>query len=202
MRTSQEPRPSRWRRGLPRRRVISAALAVAAGLLLAVGLSVAPARAAVTSTAQTSARADQPQTLSTCYTGTNNTYEYYVWCNGTGPTSYRAIAYCTDGEVVFGVERWDGDDRESYASCESNGLASTLNTDWGIILCSNDNGSGTFQGYYDRHGDISQYLQHWGNQSITAGGTWACEYDTSGTPVVSPTQPEISTAGTPLTASS
>jgi len=167
-----------------------------------VGLSVAPAGAAVTSSAQTSASAVQPQTLSTCHTGTNNTYEYYVECYGTGPTSYRAIAYCTDGEVVLGLERWDGDDRDSYASCESNGLDSTLDVDWGILLCSNDNGSGTYQGYEDRHGDISQYLQNWGSGTIATGGTWACQYDTSGTPVVSPTQPEISSAGTSSTASS
>jgi hypothetical protein len=172
------------------------------GLLLAVGLSMTPAGAAVTSTAQTSASAVQPQTLSKCYTGTNNTYEYYVWCNGTGPTSYRAIAYCTDGEVVFGVERWDGDDRESYASCESNGLDSTLDANWGILLCSNGNGNGTYQGYYDRHGDISQYLQNWGGGTIATGGTWACSYDTAGTPAVNPTEPEVSSAGTPSAASS
>ena len=162
----------------------------------------APAGAAVTSTAQTSAGAVQPQTLSKCYTGTNNSYEYYVWCNGTGPTSYRAIAYCTDGDVVCGAELPDGDETESFASCESNGLDSTLGPNWGILLCSNDNGDGTYQGYYDRHGDISQYFQNWVSGNIATGGTWACEYDTSGTPVVSPTEPEISSAGTRLTASS
>ena len=170
--------------------------------MLAVGLSLTPAEAAVTSTNQTAPNAVQPQTLSKCPTGTNNAYEYYVWCNGTGPTSYRAIAYCADGEVVFGVERWDGDDRESYASCESNGLNSTLLANWGILLCSASNGTGTYQGYYDRHGDISQYLQIWGNGSITTGGTWACDYDTNGTPAVSPTEPEVSSARAPSTASS
>lgn len=156
----------------------------------------APAGAAVTSTAQASPTSaiQTPLALSKCYTGTNNTYEYYVWCNGTGPTSYRAIAYCTDGEVVFGIERWDGDTRQSYASCESNGLNSTLDANWGILLCSNDNGSGTYQGYYDRHGDISQYLQNWGSGTIATGGTWACEFDTTGTPAVSPTQPEAAPA--------
>jgi hypothetical protein len=175
-----------------------------------VGLSTAPAGAAVSSTGQTSVvsstgqtsvSAVQPQTLSGCYTGTNNTYEYYVWCKGSGPTSYRAIAYCTDGEVVFGVERWDGDNRESYASCESNGLNSTLDANWGILLCSNDNGAGTYQGYYDRHGDISQYLQAWGSGTIATGGTWACEYDTTGTPAVSPSQPEITSATSPAASS-
>ena len=161
-----------------------------------------PAGAAVTSTAQTSARAVQPQTLSSCLTGENNTYLYKVWCTGSGTTSYRSIAYCADGDVVFGVEFYDGADKWSVASCESNGLNSTLDENWGILLCSNNNGTGTYQGYYNRHGDISQYFQNWGSGTIATGGTWACEYDTNGTPVVSSTEPEISSAGTPLTASS
>jgi hypothetical protein len=163
---------------------------------------VAPAGAAVTSTAQTSASAIQPQTLSKCYTGTNNTYEYYVWCNGTGPTSYRAIVTCANGEILMGVERWDGDTRQSYASCRDDGFNSTLVTGWGILLCSNDNGTGTYQGYYDRNGDISQYFQNWGNGTIATGATWACDYDTSGTPYAGPDVPEIVSAGTPSTASS
>jgi hypothetical protein len=192
LRTPEEPRPARWwRPATPKRRIISAALTLAAGLLLAAGLSIAPAGAAVTTTAATSAGPVQPRTLSSCEIGTNNNYEYYLWCNGTGPTSYRAIASCADGEVVFGVERWDGDRRDSYASCHSNGLNSNLGADWGILLCSNGNGSGTNQGYFDRHGDISQYFQAWGSGTIATGATWACDYDTSGTPVVSPTQPEI-----------
>jgi hypothetical protein len=182
--------------------VISAALTVAAALLLAAGLSVTPAGAAVASTGQTSAHAVQPQTLSSCLTGENNTYLYKVWCKGSGPTSYRAIAYCTDGDVVFGAELPDGDDAQSFASCESNGLDSTLDENWGILLCSNNNGDGTYQGYYNRHGDISQYFQNWGDGTIATGGTWACEYDTNGTPAVNPTEPEVSSAGTPLTASS
>jgi hypothetical protein len=152
---------------------------------------VTPAGAAVTSTAQASARAVQPQTLSSCLTGENNTYLYKVWCTGTGPTSYRSIAYCADGEVVFGPEFADGADTWSIASCESNGLNSTLDENWGILLCSNNNGDGTYQGYYNRHGDISQYFQSWGDGTIATGGTWACEYDTNGTPVANPTQPEI-----------
>jgi hypothetical protein len=171
-------------------------------MLLAVGLSVAPAGAAATSTAQTSASAIQPQTLSECNTGTNNAYEYYVWCTGSGPTSYRAIAFCTDGEVVFGAEHFDGDDTESYANCESNGLNSTLDENWGILLCSNNNGVGTYQGYYNRHGDISQYFLNWGSGTIATGGAWACEYDTTGTPVVSPYLPQAVSAGTLSTVSS
>lgn len=181
------PTPSRRsRRESPKRRITSAALAAAAGPLLAVGLSAAPAGAAVSGTAL------GPQTLSSCETGTNNTYEYYTWCKGSGPTSYRAVAYCADGEVVLGVERWDGDNRESYASCENDNLNSTLDEDWGIILCSSNSGAGTYQGYYDRHGDIKKYLEAWGGGNVTTGGNWACEYYVSGEPAVSPTQPELS----------
>ena len=181
MRTPEEARPSRWRRG----RTIGAALTLGAGLLLAGSLSASPAGAAV-----------NPQTLSKCYTGTNNTVEYYTWCNGTGPTSYRSLVYCADGEVVMGVERWDGDNRESYASCTDDGLNSTLVENWGILLCSNDNGAGTYAGYQNRHGDISQFLQYWGSGNITTGGTWACDYDTSGTPDINADEPEIVRAGT------
>jgi hypothetical protein len=201
LRTSKAPGPSRWWRDSTKRGIISAVLTAAAGLLLAVGLSAAPAGAAVSGTGHTSAGAVQPQTLSSCPSGTNNSYEYYVWCNGTGPTSYRAIAYCSDGEVVFGVMRWDGDRRQSYASCEIDGQNSTLDTDWGILLCSNDNGSGAYQGYEDRHGDISQYLQAWGSGTIATGGTWACDYDTSGEAEVSPSQPEIAFAAAPAASS-
>jgi hypothetical protein len=192
LRTPEESRPARsWRPARPKRRTISAAVTLAAGLLLTAGLSIAPAGAAVTSTAATSAGTVQPQTLKSCNIGTNNTYEYYVWCTGSGPTSYRAIAFCADNEVVLGVERWDGDSRQSYASCQSNGQNSTLDANWGILLCSTSNGTGTYQGYINRHGDISQYLQAWGSGTIATGGTWACDDDTNGTPEVSPTQPEI-----------
>jgi hypothetical protein len=183
------------------RRITSAALTTATGLLLAVGLSTAPAGAAVSRTGQTPASAISPQTLKSCPSGTNNSYEYYVECAGTGPTSYRAIAYCADGEVVFGILRWDGDSRKSYASCEIDNLNSTLDTDWGILLCSASNGSGTYQGYYDRHGDISKYLQAWGSGNIATGGTWACDYDTSGQTEVSPSQPEIRSATSPAASS-
>ena len=34
--------------------------------------------------------------------------------------------------------------------------------DYGILLCSNSNGAGTYQGYIDRSGDISWILLNWG----------------------------------------
>jgi hypothetical protein len=160
------------------RRTIGAALTGTAGLLLAVGFSAAPAGAAI-----------QPDTLTSCSTGANNTYEYHSWCAGTGPTSYRVIVYCADGEVVLGNELQDGK-QSSNASCQFDGLNSTLDTNWGILLCSNSNGAGTYQGYENRHYDISQYLQNWGSGNIASGGTWACDYDVNSDAVVNPTQPE------------
>lgn len=186
MRSEQEPEPVRWRRLTGSRyRVTKAALAVVVGALLSVGLTMAPAGAAVTSTAKVATSGTvQPETLKTCETGTNNSYEYYGWCDGTGPTSYRAIAYCANEDAVYGVERWDGDRRLSYASCEVDGLNSTLapnpNGDWGYLLCSNGNGAGTYQGYVNKHGDISWMLLNWGNGNIATGGTTLCDIDTSG----------------------
>jgi hypothetical protein len=186
MRSEQEPEPARWRRLTGSKyRVTKAALAVVVGALLSVGLTMAPAGAAVTSTAKVAPSGTaQPETLKTCKIGTNNSYEYYGWCDGTGPTSYRAIAYCANEDAVYGVSRWDGDRRQSYASCEVDGLNSTLapnpNGDWGLLLCSNDNGAGTYQGYVNRHGDISWMLLNWGNGNIATGGTTLCDIDTNG----------------------
>jgi hypothetical protein len=162
-----------------KRRIITAATTAAAGLL-ALGMSAAPAGAAIT-----------PDTLTTCSTGSNNSYEYITWCAGTGPTSYRAVALCMTGEVVLGVELADGK-QSSHASCQVDGMNSTLNTDWGILLCSNYNGTGTYAGYENRHYDISQFLQNWGNGNIAAGGTWACDFDTNAAVAVSATQPQLS----------
>jgi hypothetical protein len=190
MRTIEEPRPARWRhQARPKYRIIKAALAVTAGLLLAAAFTTASAQAAVTSTAKTIGTMQPkviPETLKTCETGTNNSYEYYGWCDGTGPTSYRTVAYCENGDAVLGLERWDGDRRLSYSSCELNGMNSTLDADWGYLLCSNNNGAGTYQGYSDKHGDISWILYDWGNGNITTGGTTLCEWDTSAENVINP----------------
>jgi hypothetical protein len=170
MRSDQEPESvRRGRRGASRYRVTKAALAVVAGTFMTVGLSVSAAGASTL----------QPETLKTCETGSNNAYEYTGWCDGTGPTSYRVLATCTGNVGVYGVTRWDGDRRESTASCEINGLNQTLDNNWGYVLCSTGNGAGTYQGYVDKHGDISSVLLTWGNGNITTGGTLMCQYDVS-----------------------
>jgi hypothetical protein len=173
--------------------MIKAAVTLAAGLPLAAGLSIAPAGAAVTSNVKAPVSgALQPETLTTCSTGANTAYSYHSWCGGTGPTSYRVIVHCANGELVLGVEYPDGTDpnkAQSTASCQYNNMNSTLQNDWGIILCSNNNGAGTYQGYRNRHDDISQYLLTWGNGNIATGGTYACELNTNGEQVVSPIAP-------------
>jgi len=159
--------------------------------VLAAGLSMAPARAAVTSSAaKTSpAAAAAPQTLSSCLAGVNNAYEFYTWCKGTSPTSFRTIAYCADSEAVMGVEDADGSGSLSYADCTMDGLASTLDANWGILYCSNDNGTGTYAGYHDTSGDISLLLANWGNGDITTGGTDLCDYSIGEATPISETTP-------------
>ncbi len=185
-RTAENSEPARWRPTKSRHRITKVVLALTLGLLLTAGFATAPARAAVTGTAKASPIGKIPDTLKSCAIGTNKGYEYVSWCDGRGPTSYRAIAYCANGSGTFGIERWDGDRRQSYANCQIDGMNSTLNGDWGIILCSTDNGTGTFQGYLNRQGDISWILLNWGNGNIVTGGTTFCEYNTTGEAAFNP----------------
>lgn len=190
MHETEAPRSPRGRWSRSGRGLVKASLTVAAGVCLSAGLAAAPAGASVMNSAKTSpastakaapAAAIQPLTLGSCDIGNNNYYEYWSWCSGSGPTSSRSIAQCADGNFVLGPEHLDGDKNVSKASCQVDGLGSTLDTNWGILLCSNDNGAGVYQGYYDRHGDISQLLSNWGGgptnpNSITAGGTYLCDF--------------------------
>lgn len=174
------------------------AVVAACGLLLTLGVS-APAGAAVkpapkpaaktigktTRAAATAAAA----TATTCLTGKANTYEFYTFCKGTSPASYRVVAACADFQGVIGAEATVGTGNLSYANCASTGgLNSTLATgstqQYGIVLCSNANGTGTFQGYMDRGtGDISSILLAWGGGTagggITAGGNLMCQFSTT-----------------------
>jgi len=167
---------------------------VTAALLMAVGLSTAPAGATVTSVAKgrPAAAGAIPLALSTCDNGVNDAVnnnttnvhfpgdEFYTLCKGSGPTSFRTMAYCANGKVALGVENADGSGVLSYASCQANSNNSTLNADWGLILCTNNNGTGTFTGYMDKGGDISWILLNWGGgTSIPNGGNILCDLSTS-----------------------
>lgn len=130
--------------------------------------------------AQAAIRAVPPKTLIAYETWANNTYGYYGRCNGTGSTSYRAIAGCNNGYGVPGVGRWDGDRRESYATCHVDGNTWNLTENWGYLLCTNNNGTGAYAGYVDKDGDVSTMLLEYGNGSVSTGGTTLCALEVSG----------------------
>jgi hypothetical protein len=153
---------------------------ITAGLLMAPGLMTS-AGAASRSHAITDSTAADP----TCLAGVHNTYEFYTWCKGTSPASYRTIAFCTDGQAVLGIEYADGSGNLSYGDCYgTGGLQSTLGTAWGVLWCSNDNGTGTYAGYKDLDTSatqsISDLLEVEGGGSananaLTQGGTELCQ---------------------------
>ena len=171
---------------------MTVSLLLTGGLTMATGgLTMTPARAAATSTAKTTGTMQPkiPYTLSSCLTGVSDSYEFYTYCKGTGPTSFRTISVCADGNAIMGVEYQDGNRTLSYANCQMDSLGNMISTtqpDWGILLCSNNNGAGTYQGYIDRHGDISWILLNWGSGNITTGGTTMCEYSTSNEVAINP----------------
>ena len=184
---------------------------MATALLLAVGLSTAPAGAAVTSTAKgRPAAAAIPLALSTCLNGVNNSVnnstvqfpgdEFYTWCKGSGPTSFRTIALCANGDAVLGVQYADGSGSLSYANCKTtSSLNSTLNPnppndpsagpDLGILLCSNTNGNSAYQGYIDKSNDISWILFNWGNGDIQKGGLTFCNWNVANPTAINPNVP-------------
>ena len=182
----RSPKPTGWSGQRGRR--VTAAVLVAGGALLASGLT-ASAGAATSSTAKAAAK---PATvpLPVCLTGEHTSYEFYTWCQGASPASFRTIAYCADGEAVLGVEYADGSGSLSYADCSATGgLNSTLGAGWGVLECSNYNGSGTYAGYFDSSGDISGILQNWGSGNITTGGTALCDYSIGQATAINPTTP-------------
>jgi hypothetical protein len=80
----------------------------------------------------------------------------------------------------------------SNASCRINNMNSIVNQqkpDWGLLLCSDNNGNGTYQGYVNRHGDISWMLLNLGSGNIVTGGTALCDYNTTGTDSFNPNAP-------------
>ncbi|HET9173516.1 MAG TPA: hypothetical protein VFN97_29055 [Actinospica sp.] len=161
---------------------------------LTVGLLAAPSLTASAGAAVTHpvAHTVAPRTVTTpvCLTGMSNAYEFYTWCQGSSPAAYRTIAYCANGDAVLGVEYADGSGNLSYADCSATGgLNSTLSANWGILLCSDSDGAGTYAGYHDTSGDISGLMLNWGNGNITTGGTTLCDYSTGQATAVNPNTP-------------
>jgi hypothetical protein len=162
----------------------------ACGLLLTLGLA-APAGAAVKTAAQAGAAATTAAaTAPTCLTGEANSYEWYTYCKGTSPASFRVVAACADFQGVVGAEYTDSTGNISYANCAATGgLGSTLamgtTAEYGIVLCSKTGGTGAYEGYIDRKGDISTILYNWGggamdpSTAIANGGTLMCDWSDS-----------------------
>lgn len=174
-----------------------AAFAMFTGLALATAIAAAPAGAAVASTAKTSpgdTAAEDPQdpvsvlpdTISSCDTGVNDAYQYAGRCTGTSASVFRTVAYCANGMLALGEEHHADVAENSTASCQVNNMNSTLDSDWGFLICSNNLGTGTYQGYYLRHGDISRWLYQLGKGSVPNGGTILCQYGTSIQTSISP----------------
>lgn len=196
--TTQEPQRRRIRPSLT---ATKAALTGTAGLLLAAGLSMTPAQAAVTAAAP---QAIQPATLGTCQPGktvsdglgstTSSIDEFYGWCGGTKTTSYRAFAFCTNGRAILGVVRYDGDPRGSFASCGSTdnyhadlGSLDGTGLAYGFVLCSDNTGAGTYQGYKDQGSNKTSFSTmaiNWA--AVTNGDNFLCDYAVDGEAGVDP----------------
>ena len=136
-----------------------------------------------------------PNELDGCVAGTQTSSStWHGYCKGTGPSSYRALAFCEPtgsqtGTGEYGKERWDGN-QASYVNCGTNGNL----VDWGYLLCSNDDGNGTYTGYWPVHGDISWMLVNLGGGSSNPnaqvdGGNAMCKYDIKGENSFNPYQP-------------
>ena len=188
MRTPDESRSARWQ-GKPARRVAKTGLAVAVGLLLAAGLSTSSARAAVKPAVKAAAvvRATPAAATPTCDTGIHNDYEYYTDCTA-GTYYYRTVAQCADGNLALGAEDLGSSKKVSLSTCEDD---SDLNSadNWGLLYCSSNSGAGTYEGYLNESGDISQFLLTTGNGTIATGGTYMCDIDANASNVIADVAP-------------
>lgn len=188
---------SAWWQAKPARRAATTVLAVAA--LLAAGVSAASAGAVGKPTAQAAPAAVKPtakpviaatataSSIPTCDAGVNNDYEYYTNC--TAGTYYsRTVAQCADGNLALGAEQLGSSREVSVSTCEKD---SDLNSadNWGILYCSTNSGNGTYEGYENESGDISQFLLTTGAGSIATGGTYMCQIDVNASTVIADVAP-------------
>lgn len=190
MRTPDESRSAR-RPGKPARRFARAGLAAAVGLLLAAGMSASSAGAAVKPTVKAAtvvrAAAAAATAIPTCDTGIHNNYEYYTDCTA-GTYYYRTVAQCADGNLALGAEDLGSSKTVSRSTCLND---SDLNSadNWGLLFCSSNSGNGTYEGYSNESGDISQFLLTTGNGTIATGGTYMCDIDVSSSTVIADVAP-------------
>jgi hypothetical protein len=191
VRTQDESRPAQ-RRGKPARRVVKTGLAVAVGLLLAAGMSASSVGASVKPTvkaakAATVAPGATAAAIPTCDTGIHNNYEYYTDCTA-GTYYYRTVAWCLDGNLALGPEELGSSRKVSGSNCKNDSGLNTAN-DWGLLYCSTDTGAGTYEGYLNESGDISQFLVNTGGGTIATGGNYICDIDATGADVITDTTP-------------
>jgi hypothetical protein len=191
VRTQDESRPAQ-RRGKPARRVVKTGLAVAVGLLLAAGMSASSVGASVKPTvkaakAATVAPGATAAAIPTCDTGIHNNYEYYTDCTA-GTYYYRTVAQCQDGNLALGPEELGSSKTVSRSTCEDDNDLNTFDN-WGLLYCSTNTGAGTYEGYLNESGDISQFLLTTGNGTIATGGTYMCDIDATGADVITDQAP-------------
>lgn len=174
-------------------------LALAAAVLLAAGISAATAGAAVKPAAKAAPAAVKPaaepvlaptaaaSAIPTCDAGIHNNYEYYTGCTA-GTYYYRTVAQCADGNLALGAEELGSSRKVSVSTClNDNDLNSADN--WGILYCSTDSGDGTYEGYENESGDISQFLLTVGAGTIATGGTYMCQIDVNNSTVITDVAP-------------
>jgi hypothetical protein len=128
--------------------------------------------------------------IPTCNAGVNNDYEYYTNC--TAGTYYaRTVAQCEDGNLALGAEQLGSSREVSVSTCLND---SDLNSadNWGILYCSNDSGTGTYEGYENVSGDISQFLSTVGGGTIATGGNYMCQFDVNASAIIPDVQPSSS----------
>jgi hypothetical protein len=186
VRTRDESSSAR-RQGKHARRATKAGLAVAGGLLLAAGMSASSAGAAVRPAAKAAVPATAAAAIPTCDTGIHNNYEYYTDCTA-GTDYYRTVAQCADGNLALGAEELGSSKTVSRSTCEND---SDLNAadNWGLLYCSSNSGDGSYAGYLDESGDISQFLLTTGDGTIATGGTYMCDIDADASTVIADVAP-------------
>lgn len=171
-------------------------LAVAGGLLLATGLSVATGAAGAAGAAVNSApNAAKPVAVSaaaaaalpTCDAGIHNTYEYYTNCTA-GTDYYRTVAQCQDGNLALGAEFLGSSKSVSVSNCRNDSLLNGADN-WGLLYCSNNTGTGTYQGYQNESGDISKLIAIVGNGTLATGANYICDIDTNNSNVITDQPP-------------
>jgi opacity protein-like surface antigen len=190
--TPDESRPAR-RQGKPARRAVKTGLAVAGGLLLAAGMSASSAGAAVkpAATKAVLAATAAASAIPTCDAGINipapYNFEYYTDCTA-GTYYYRTVAQCADGNLALGAEYLGSSKTVSTSDCEGDNYLNSADN-WGLLYCSSNSGAGTYEGYLNESGDISQFLLTTGGGTIATGGTYMCDVDVNASNVIADAAP-------------